>query len=532
MFLQQSFTPGTYVTVVPVGIPVTLQYNAKGILQTAYLGYSSDKEEMRNGLFNTLYESKCVPVKVPSCNGTILVEGVLYTSKFFPSDNEYEHIGRTILCTYYIENFSNFNFFAGHVYSTGISFNGASSCRKWLSLSKFKLLPGFLVPGNPTRESIESCINGMNQYPFVYPLIMYFIVYDRNSVSFNPTGIKELMVSKIEPYTDENGYFMCKISNSIGNTIYCDYSEAVTCDIRNTSCIVVDKNDTILYSYEISRKKLSLFDKSNSESLPGSFSCPVCGRQIVIPTSGPVMCSNLHCMSRQYSEFLHFLEYYNLPKLSFAEYKDRVHHKELHWLPDIFLLDAYRDYKIKTTLYDLLISLIPIRLHINKDIVSSFVQHCNNNLNMFTYYIKNPSKIQIDFHLVGKGLDRFVQWLSDNYNIDLISALLDLDNIELTRSGKKFDGAPIFRGKTILITGDFKHGSQDDIIGILQSYSAKVVTSFDDSVQCLIVGSSQENVNGVYIRKCKSKGIPVFDEYQFFKEYDIDVDLINNSVEV
>ena len=180
MFLQQNFTPGNYVTVVPVGIPVTLQYNVKGILQTAYLGYSIDKEEMRNGLFKHLYESKCVPVKVPTSNGTTIVEGVLYTSKLFPSNTSYEDVGKTLLCTYFLDHPEAFNFFAGHVYSTGLAFNGSASCRKWLSLAKFKLLPGFLVPGNPTKESIESCINGVNQYPFIYPLIMYFIIYDKN----------------------------------------------------------------------------------------------------------------------------------------------------------------------------------------------------------------------------------------------------------------------------------------------------------------------------------------------------------------
>lgn len=531
MFLQQNFTPGNYVTVVPVGIPVTLQYNVKGILQTAYLGYSTDKEEMRNGLFKHLYESKCVPVKVPASNGTIIVEGVLYTSKLFPSDTSYEDVGRTLLCTYFLDHPEAFNFFAGHVYSTGLAFNGSASCRKWLSLAKFKLLPGFLVPGNPTKESIESCINGINQYPFIYPLIMYFIIYDKNSVSFNPTGIKQLCVTKIKSYNDQNGYIMCKIYNQSEDTIYCDYSEAVSYDISDTSCVVLDKNDTILYSYKVPLKSTWIFGKSEDDiKLPGSFSCPVCGRQIIVPKSGPVICPDEHCMSRQYSEFLHFMHSYNMPEMSFDEYNNRVKHGELHWLPDIFLLDNYSEYRIDTTLYDLLISLLPVRLHINSNVVSSFVQHCNNNLNMFTYYIKNPSKIQIDFHLVGNGLDRFVKWLSDDYNIDLISTLLDLDNIQLNKSGKKFDGAPIFRGRTILITGDFKHGSTDDIIGILQSYSAKVVTSFDASVQCLVVGASQENVNGVYIRKCRLKGIPVFDEYSFFKEYDIDADLNKNVI--
>ena len=93
---------------------------------------------------------------------------------------------------------------------------------------------------------------------------------------------------------------------------------------------------------------------------------------------------------------------------------------------------------------------------------------------------------------------------------------------------KKFDGPAIFRNKTILITGKFRHGDFNEVASILQSYSAKVVFDFSESVDCLVVGDLMESTNGQFVRNCKQLNIPVFEESRFFRMYDIDNDLKSN----
>ena len=88
-----------------------------------------------------------------------------------------------------------------------------------------------------------------------------------------------------------------------------------------------------------------------------------------------------------------------------------------------------------------------------------------------------------------------------------------------------FDGAPIFRNKTIFITGTFKHGSLADIKSILESYSATVVTDFDSYIQCVLVGDIKEDIEGQAIIAARELHLPIFSESEFFARYEIDEDL-------
>ena len=99
------------------------------------------------------------------------------------------------------------------------------------------------------------------------------------------------------------------------------------------------------------------------------------------------------------------------------------------------------------------------------------------------------------------------------------------NHVDIHVSMKKFDGAPIFHGKTIMITGRFKHGSHDEIISILESYDATVVTKFNNSVQCLVIGDTKESIDGLSARYCKANKIPIFTESEFFKRFQIDEDI-------
>jgi NAD-dependent DNA ligase len=92
---------------------------------------------------------------------------------------------------------------------------------------------------------------------------------------------------------------------------------------------------------------------------------------------------------------------------------------------------------------------------------------------------------------------------------------------------KQFDGAPIFRNLRICITGDFTHGTHEDIRSIFSSYSGKVVNDVKDA-NVVVVGGTQTHINGPILKYAQNKGITIFDEYSFFDKYEIDKDLQTN----
>ena len=103
-----------------------------------------------------------------------------------------------------------------------------------------------------------------------------------------------------------------------------------------------------------------------------------------------------------------------------------------------------------------------------------------------------------------------------------------MNNVNITKATKKFEGAPIFRDKLILLTGSFIHGSLDEIANILHSYSAETTTQMSDNVNCVVIGDGQENINGHVVIEARKKRVPVMSESEFFMQYDIDTDLAEN----
>ena len=81
-----------------------------------------------------------------------------------------------------------------------------------------------------------------------------------------------------------------------------------------------------------------------------------------------------------------------------------------------------------------------------------------------------------------------------------------------------------------MVTGDFAHGSKEDVANILRSYSATVTFHYDDTVQCVLVGDSKSNIDGQAIRQARWDHVPVMDEADFFAQYEIDDDLIKNGL--
>jgi NAD-dependent DNA ligase len=174
-------------------------------------------------------------------------------------------------------------------------------------------------------------------------------------------------------------------------------------------------------------------------------------------------------------------------------------------------------------------SLVPITIILRDDIFTLFANKCSNSLKSVEYYINHPNKISTDLDISHPDVNKFINWLLDDYNLsDLSTLLFSTEQIKIVDNDKKFDGAPIFRNKLICITGKFIHGDVSEITAILQSYSAKVTTEFSNSVDCIITGSTMEGINGVMLKNAQILGVPVFDEVGFFNQYEIDSDLKEN----
>ena len=125
-------------------------------------------------------------------------------------------------------------------------------------------------------------------------------------------------------------------------------------------------------------------------------------------------------------------------------------------------------------------------------------------------------------------LKRLIGWISDPYNATTLLTLLDSNQINIVETDKKFEGAPIFRNKTIAITGKFKHGDLAEIASILRSYEATVTINIKGHADCLLVGDLNENIDGRSIQLARENSIAILNESQFFAQFEIDNDISSN----
>ena len=157
--------------------------------------------------------------------------------------------------------------------------------------------------------------------------------------------------------------------------------------------------------------------------------------------------------------------------------------------------------------------------------LTKFCNRCKNNYKTIKYYLDSPVKIYTELDM--NVSRRFASWLSIPRNIVELDTIINSDQIEILVKDKvmSFDGAPIFRNKTIFITGTFRHGSLDEIKAILESYSATVVTDFDEYIQCVLVGDIKDGIEGQAIVAARELHLPIMNESEFFAKYEIDADL-------
>lgn len=525
MYTRNLLKPADYVSFIPAGIQMTLQYNESGNLERVFTSSGKDRKPCDTVVMTTLLNSHIVPGVIPIKKGTSWVYGVLYTGQLFAADGMLPDCIYPSAMSTFVSNPTQFNFFAYTVESTAINFVGAAPTRQCLSNYKFKTLPGWIVPANFTDATADNWLNN-DQYPFNDKLTTSLAVFRKGEFHAYSLGTYQRVISRVQKYTDENGYIKASVS-CIGSpsVINLDYPDVVTYNLHANTVCVFDATHQLIHSFASDTKK--------QDARSHTLTCSYCGKTITVPASGEMMCPNNHCTSMLAPNLMHFCSCLGISTLDMntATFAGLVSAKKITCLTDIFTLPEFENLKdLPVTLATILRAIVPVAVIPSNDIFTVLANRCSNNERTFRYYLNNSGQISSDLGITHKYLPALESWLSDMCNLSDVFAVLDLPCLSIQCIDKKFDGAPIFRGKKLYITGDFVHGELSEIIAILQSYSAEVTTQFDDSVHGVVVGSKQENIDGHAIRSAKNLGISVMDEVQFFNTYEIDKDLQENLV--
>lgn len=525
MFVRNFLTAGDYVTIVPLGLPVTLQYSANGILEKILRGHGDDTVDITDKLKDLLLLNKKVPRSVSIKNGTTWVSGVFYTSMHNRKTGRVSEDTSEGYIQLLESNVDQFEFYAGSVNSMSTSFRGAVPIRQWLSLSGFEVLPGYVIPSDLDENRFEHMVTS-SRYPFKWPLIQSYIIFHRNSISYHTLSFRWERVLTSYNCVKDDGSVITEAGCTGDINLELAYSDALKMNVQPNVYVLIDESSRVIYSDDVDCLHKPLMDNTK-----GKLKCPVCGKLYQVPSSGPVRCPDEHCNSRLFTRTNQLLATLNLPCLSREEY-DELTHKigPLYSYPDV-LDNLPHDHEVELTFSQLLRACVPEHIVKGPDGFTSFCSKCNNDKDTILYYLNNPDRAFDDLNLVESSVNyvKFIHWLEDPENVADIKSVMMHDNISIVGQFKALQNvAPIFRGVTILITGRFVHGNESRIFAILSSYGATVVTRFDDKVSMVVVGDTRDGVNGQYLRQARNRNIPIYDESSFFKRYEIDNDLQEN----
>lgn len=521
LFTKTFCRAGSLVYIVPTGLLVTLHYDVHGGLSSITTGFDGT-DELSDVFFDQVSKSGVVPCVINARGGTTKIWGVFHSDLFTnPSAalpiGEYNRIIEDISkggC-------SKYHFYIGNVQSGAAPIINPTALNTWARTNKFTPLPTWLVPMDADDSILKTYIQTTRNFPFTYPLISGFIVYqDVGNPYYQPTLLRECLVTKVRTIVDECGYVKYEVTYADGDTDYTmviHYSDAVRFNIQKGTQIIF-ANDTVVWSDSIN----SITPK---RPLERTIACKSCGKLLNVPMSGPMTCTDPHCTSVLYPRITRFCNVLGLECLTKTTVDKHIHSGNLTTLSDLLLLPTYQRLTINKPLCDIIFATISGDVGLDKQWLFKLCSTCNNNYKTIKYYLDNPNKMYTELSFAVPR--RLVQWLSDPQNLIELDTIVNSEQVDTSISLRtiKFDGPPIFRDKTIYITGVFRHGTTEDIIGILSSYGATVVTEFDQFVQCVLIGDIKDGIDGNAIQSANAFGITILEESTFFNRYDIDSDL-------
>lgn len=519
MYIKNFLNAGEFFVPVPMGLHVTVEYDENGKLYKIYRGEQFYGCEPLKNVIRKWSDSQITPWHISITGGTTRINGVLYSGKIYtkckgivPDCYEKE------LIKDFNEDPSQFKFYAYSIWSGAFTFSGAAGMRQWLNMNGFTFLRGMLCPAYSSDLDVISLIQ--SNFDFQFPLIMGYSTYRNGSYQYTSTQLCQYTTKKISDRYDTNGYVHSDILLSDNSSMSISYAKRVKWNmVEDKNFLITDMYGCIIYSNSESTNNMDL-----------SYSCPVCGKVYPIDIEGDyVVCPDDNCKSRLYSKIQQMCSVLNIPTIEYEVVQENL--DNISTLGDVLDLPFYEGYNISTTCADLLTCCVPFTVVASNSIFVKLSNRCNNSMNSIMYYIQHPEKISFDLDIENDiWLCKLVDWLADSENIMTIKSIVESPKISIVKSVKKFEGAPIFRGKKICITGKFSHGSASEICSILCSYSAEVVTEYEHDCDCLIVGDTMEDIDGKTVNMFKKDRAPVFTEHDFFNEYEIDKDLAENLV--
>ena len=523
MLVTKTFCkPGSLVYIVPTGLLVSLRYDVHGSLNLISKGYFAhgdpaiEESAISDKFLDAVVKNGLVPGSIRITGTTSVIWGVFYSDEFKSPNGEVPECEYDRIINDIISGNIKYKFFIGHMDSGATAISNPTALNTWGKMSGFDILPSWLVPSDATDKSLKDFISSNIHYPFKYPLVSGYIVYENaGNPYFYRLSLRTVTVKDATKYVKHSGYIKYKVQYG-DEYLYMNYPDAAFFNVKKNSQLILD-GETVIWSNTKS--------SNHSDRLPKRIVCKSCGNILDVPDTGYMTCTNPYCTSLLYPRIERFCTVLGLDVLSKEQFDKYVKDSELQILPDVLLLPEYKDTKIKKNLWEIIFACLPIEVGTDKQWLIKFCNRCNNNYQTVKFYFDSPVRIYTELDM--NVSRRLANWLSEPQNILELHTIINSDQIEIAVHDKimNFDGAPIFRNKTIYITGVFKHGSHADIRSILESYSATVVTDFDNYIQCVLVGDIKDGIDGQAILAARELHLPIFNESEFFAKYDIDTDL-------
>lgn len=518
MLLAKTVCPaGSLIYIVPTGLQVTVHYDARGNLMKVYQGFEN-KIDLGEDFMKALVRMHLIPSGIRMTGGITDFWGVFYSDKFTSEcgilpECEYDRIKADI-----ISGTPGYKLYVGNVITGSATIMDPASMESCAQMCGFSILPSWLLPSDFNDNALMEYMNVSRNVPFKFPHIAGFISYVSGQPAYyTSTNIRTAKVDKVKKVTDLDGYIRYEVTygNKFGE-LRLDYPMAVNFNILKDSQLILDRHNILWCSTKAS---------NTANRLAKRITCSHCGKILDVPEFGDMQCTDPFCTSRLYPKISHFCRVLGIESLSSTQVSKYIKSEDLQTLSDLLILPKFKELKIEKPLTDIIYAIVPSEVGLNKDWLSKLCDKCSNQYKTVKYYFDGPRRITTELDM--EVPLRFNKWLSDPRNLLEMDTIINSEQIIISNGNKltSFDAPPILRDKTIFITGTFLSGSTNDIITILQSYGATVVTDFDEYIQYVVVGDIKDGINGGAILGAKALGIPVVEESEFFAHYGIDADI-------
>lgn len=523
---RNCLSAGDVIVPIPIGIRITIEYNEKGLLHLVYSGLNDDKilsqsfsDEMRVALL----KHSLVPSTIQIKNGTTYVDGVLYRDNIpYPGGGKLSDMYFEQEVKEFVEDSSEFKFLALSVKSLAAYFSGSMDITRWLTFEHFECLPKYIIPTQYNKFRIKDIMQVADIFdkvnePIGFPKISHIGIY--HFKEFYTLDLNQLYCRVVctERVTTPSGVVECKVITDVDNVDFnVPYYDAYKYNIQYGTYLLLNDVYDILYS-----------DYKSSTHVSNRITCSYCGRTITVSEDESTRCSDPNCPSNLFPTVNNFLSEFGLPEVNYDTYSGWIKDNPEFTLVDILYTKEFNDVEITCSLSQLIHALISPTLRVDKDEVYRLCNVCNESVDTLDYYFNNPENFKDDMkdERFTKIFDWFSKYPENHLNF---KQLLNNEKVHLQIRDSKFDGPPIFRNKTIYITGKFKHGSYNNVSSIFRSYAADVISDNSKIPDCVVIGDVLEDVNGKAVNQFKTQNIPIFTESQFFNRYDIDSDMGEN----